>query len=223
MAATTGGLLTVLSTDERAPLRAAGQRRRWPKGRTLFCDGDQSDTVLLVERGQVKLSRFDEHGDEDVLAILEPGELLGELAAVDGEPRSATATALDDVEAFVVSADTFREVMAASPEVAAALLRTITFRLRAAGTTRVELARADTVQRVARRIVELAERFAETDDDGAIRITLPLSQEELAAWAGASREAVVKALKILRDRGLIETRRREIRVLDLAGLEKKAR
>lgn len=212
---------TLNEQDQRA-LRAVGQWRRWRRGATLFFEGDHSDTVLVLEIGRVKLVRTDETGEDDVLAIFGKGDLLGELAALDGKPRSATAVALDDVEAFVIPADAFRAAMVRQPAVASALLSTVSERLRTAGEARVEMARADTQRRVARRLVELAERFGEEDGD-AIRIDLSLSQEELAGWAGASREAVVKALKTMRDRGMIETKRREIIVLDLDRLTTAAR
>ena len=86
----------------------------------------------------------------------------------------------------------------------------------------MEFGTHDTLGRVARRLVELTGRYGEADGDG-LRITLPLSQEELAGWTGSSREAVVKALRTMRSRGWIATARREIRVLDLDALERRAR
>ena len=96
-------------------------------------------------------------------------------------------------------------------------------RLRDADRQQVDFAAYQTLGRVARRLVELVERFGEESDDGSVRITLPITQEELAGWAGASREATAKALHELRDLGLIETARRDITVRDLAGLERLVR
>jgi CRP-like cAMP-binding protein len=94
-------------------------------------------------------------------------------------------------------------------------------RLRDADEKRVEFAAYDSVGRVARRLVEMAGRFGDPEGLG-VRITLPLTQEELAGWTGSSREAVSKALQALRDRGLIETKRRAVTVLDLEGLTRRA-
>jgi CRP/FNR family transcriptional regulator, cyclic AMP receptor protein len=155
------------------------------------------------------------------VAVIGPGELLGELSAIDGEPRSATATALEPLEVHVLTSDEFVALLEKSPAATLGILRSVIGRLRDSDKRRVEFGALDTVGRVGRLLVELAERYGE-EVDGAIRIGLPLSQEELAGWAGASREAVVKALRTLRARGWIETARREIKVLDLPGLARRS-
>ena len=203
--------------EELAALKRLGHRRRFRKGTTLFRDGDQSDSVLLIESGHVKLCHIDMEGREHVIAVLDPGEMVGELSAVDGLPRSATAMAVEAVDAVVISADAFNQFVETQPRAAAALLRVITRRLRDADRARIEFGTHDTFGRVASRLVELAERFGE-ESDGAVRITLPITQDELAGWTGSSREAVVKALRSMRSRGWIETARRQIVVLDLAAL-----
>jgi CRP-like cAMP-binding protein len=94
-------------------------------------------------------------------------------------------------------------------------------RLRDADEKRIEFSAYDSVGRVARRLVEMAARFGDPQDQG-LRITLPLSQEELAGWTGSSREAVSKALQSLRSKGLIETERRAVTILDLPRLASRA-
>ena len=205
-----------------AALRALGQRRRVRKGTGLFHEGDRSDRVLVVVSGRVKVSNLRPDGGEDVVAIVGPGELLGELAAIDGEPHSCSATAVEAVEVISIPAEAFNAFAAERPDVALGLLRAVTRRLRDADRKRVEFGTHDTLGRVARRLVELADRYGENDRDG-VRITLPLSQEELAGWTGSSREAVVKALRTMRARGWIRTARREIRILDRDALEHRAR
>jgi CRP-like cAMP-binding protein len=100
-------------------------------------------------------------------------------------------------------------------------MRMLVTRLRDADSKRVEFTAFDTVGRVARRLVELAERFGTASDD-RVEIALALSQEELAGWTGSSREAVSKALQSLRGRGWIETKRRGITILDLDALRKRS-
>lgn len=187
----------------------------------MFHEGDTSDRVLLLLDGQVKVSYYTNEGREVVLAIRGPGELLGELGAIDGNPRSATATALDPAEVHMVGVDEFRAFLEGNPRVALLLLEMVTTRLRDADRKRIEFMAHDTVGRVASRLVEMAERFGEAAD-GGIRITLPISQEELAGWTGSSREAASKALAALRNRGLIETQRRHITILDLPALRTRA-
>jgi CRP-like cAMP-binding protein len=204
-----------------ALLRAEGRARRFRTGATLFHEGDNSDWIGLVVKGRVKVSCYGADGRERLVAVIGPGELLGELSAIDGEPRSATATALEPLDAHVLTSDEFVALLEKHPSATLGILRSVIGRLRDSDKRRVEFGALDTVGRVSRLIVELAERYGE-EADGVIRIHLPLSQEELAGWAGASREAVVKALRQLRSRGWIETGRREIRVLDLPAIERRS-
>lgn len=211
-----------LTPEERDDFEGRGRRRRWPRGAAIFNEGGRSDFVASVVRGRVKASYFTDDGDEVVLAIRGPGALIGDMSAIDEEPVSATVTALEPIEALVVPVDSFMEYLQRHPRVALMLLRNMSRRLRDSDRKRIEFSAFDTLGRVARRIVELAEDFGETDGGDGIRITLPLSQEELAGWTGSSREAVSKALRALRNRGWIETHRRAITVLDIDSLRKRS-
>jgi CRP/FNR family transcriptional regulator, cyclic AMP receptor protein len=102
------------------------------------------------------------------------------------------------------------------------LLKLLAHRLRDADRKRIEFASLDTQGRVAARIVELSARFGQPRPDGSVLITLPLSQEQLATWVGSSREATAKALGQLRERGLVETGRRRLTVVDLRALQARA-
>lgn len=210
-----------LTPEERERLARDGRRRRFPRGSTLFNEGERSDRVVIVLSGRVKVSYFTEHGREVVLAVRSSGDILGELSALDGEPRSATATALEPVEALVLAAGQFRDFVCTHPRTALVLLEMLSGRLRDADRKRVEFGAYDSVGRVARRLVELAEDYGVPDVNG-VRIALPLSQEELAGWIGASRKAVGNALQWLRGRGLVETRRRSITIRDVEALRKRA-
>ena len=216
-----GGFLGGLEPDERASLKEAGRTRVHRRGTTLLNEGDTSDRVIIVTKGRVKVSYFTEDGREVMLAVRGPGDLLGELSAFDGEPHSATADAMEEVETLTLSRTAFAEWLKQNPRVALSLLELLTRRLRDADLKRIEFTAYDTVGRVARRLLELSERFGEETDDG-LKITLPLSQEELASWTGCSREAASKALQALRKRGLVETRRRAVVVLDREGLARRA-
>lgn len=216
-----GSFFATLSDEEREALRTRGAKRPFPAGAFLFTEGDSSDHVFVVMSGRLKLCSFTEDGREVVLGIRGPGDLLGEFAAIDEEPRSASVAALEAVEALVIPSERFLDFLTEHPLVAIRLLRSLTRKLRDADRKRVEFGAYDTAGRVARRLVELAERFG-TGDAGGVRIDLPLTQEELAGWTGSSREAVAKALKTLRDRGWIETRRRSIVVVDADALRRRS-
>lgn len=210
-----------LDPGDRDALVRLGRRRRWPPGSSLFLEGESCSTVIIVVEGRVKVFSLTEHGEEIVLAVRGPGALLGEFSAVDGEPRSASVTALEPVSALVVPIAAFIEYLRAHGPAGIALLQMVTAKLRDADRKRVEFAAYDIAARVSRRLLELAERFGEPEGEG-VRISVALTQDELAGWVGASREAVAKALRVLRSRGLVRTGRRSMTVLDLDGLRRRA-
>jgi CRP-like cAMP-binding protein len=194
-----------------------GVRRRFRRGEALFSAGDISDRVLLIERGWLKITHSSPDGRESVLGLRGPGEVVGELSTLDGSPRSATAVAVDDVEAIVVPGRDFERALDQHGDATRALLRILAGRLRDADRKRIEFSTLGTLGRVASRLLELAERFGEETPDG-LRVELPLSQEELAAWCGSSREATVKALRQLRELGCVTTGRRSVTIHDRDAL-----
>ena len=211
------GFLGALSAPERDALQERASRRRHTRGAVLFHEQDESDRVVVVLSGRVKVSTVTDDGREVVLAFRGPGDLIGELSSIDRRPRSATVSAVEPVEALTLAASEFRAFLHAHPRVALLLLEMLTRRLRDADRKRVEFAAHDTVGRVSARLVELAEAHGRPVG-GGVEITLPLSQEELAGWTGASREAVGKALQLMRGLGWVATQRRRITVLDLEAL-----
>ncbi|MBB6345436.1 Crp/Fnr family transcriptional regulator [Nonomuraea muscovyensis] len=215
-----GEFLSMLTSDEVDALRAAGRPRRWERGATVMSEGDTSDWVLVLTEGRVKVSSHTSSGTEVVLAVRGPGGLIGEMSSIDGSPRSATVTALEPIAGVVIR--DFAAFLQAHGRVAVLLLRLVTERLRDSDRKRIEYGAYDTTGRVATRLLELADRYGE-QTNGGVRVALPLSQDELAGWTGASREAVSKALRSLRDRGLIETGRRRVVIHDVEGLRKRAR
>jgi CRP-like cAMP-binding protein len=220
--ADTDGFLRELDAPARSAFDGLGARRRFDTGATLFLEGDLGGTVIVIHGGHVKVFATSEDGRGVMLAIRGPGDVLGDLSAVDGAPRNASGTALEPVDAQVISSAAFRTFLADTPGAGLALLRVVIARMRDSDRLRVELGARDTAGRVALRLVELAETAGEPDGD-AIRITMPLTQDDLAGWVSASREAVARALASLRRRGLVATGRREFRILDLEGLRDAAR
>ncbi|MEV3986511.1 Crp/Fnr family transcriptional regulator [Nonomuraea sp. NPDC049758] len=215
-----GEFLSLLTAEEVEALRAAGRPRRWDRGTTVITEGDAADWVLVLTQGRVKVSSHTSSGTEVVLAVRGPGALLGDMSAVDGSPRSATVTALEPIQGIVVR--DFSAFLAGHGRIAVLLLQLLVGRLRDADRKRVEYGAYDTTGRVATRLLELADRYGERTSTG-VRVALPLSQDELAGWTGSSREAVSKALRTLRDRGLIETGRRRVVIHDVEGLRRRAR
>jgi CRP/FNR family transcriptional regulator, cyclic AMP receptor protein len=215
------GFLSSLAPADGRALQELGRTVRFHREATIFNEGDISGRVVLLIRGRVKVSSDLSEGREVVLAIRGPGDLLGELSAIDHRPHSATCTAMEPVEALVIPAETFLDYLVDHPHVALHLLRMLTSRLRDADRKRIEFGAHDMLGRVAARLVELTEQYG-TEDGAGVVIDLPFSQQELAGWIGSSRESVVKALSQLRARGWIETGRRTITVHDLPALRARA-
>ena len=212
--------LASLTPAEAAALEARATRRAYTRGHALFHEHGAPDRVVVLVSGFVKLSRVSEDGREVILAIRGPGDLIGEQSAIDGRPRSATATALDEMTALALSRDDFIALLECEPRIALVVLRMLSARLREADVGRMELSLQDATGRVAARILELAERFGAAAGAG-VEIHLPISQEELAGWTGCSRDSVVKALQSMRGLGWIETGRRRITVLELDQLRRR--
>jgi CRP/FNR family transcriptional regulator, cyclic AMP receptor protein len=210
-----------LTAEEAGDLRAAAGVRRYTRGETLFHQGDDAGSVHVLLSGHVKVAQVTAEGREVILAFPGPGDLLGDLSAIDGQPRSATVRALEDVEALVLPGGGFRALLERRPRLALLLLRTTIARLREADRQRVDYAVHDVVGRVARRLVELCDRFG-AEREGGVDTGLAITQDELAAWAGSSREAVAKAMGLLRSLGWVQTERRRVVVRDLAALRRYA-
>ncbi|MBW8481476.1 Crp/Fnr family transcriptional regulator [Actinomadura parmotrematis] len=223
-----GSFLAELSARDRADLEELGRTREYARAEVLFPEGELSSWVAVLLSGQIKAYTNLENGGEALLAVRGPGSLLGEVAAIDRLPRSATVVTLEPARALTLTAAEFMDFLQTHGAASVLMMRMLCQRWRDADRKRAEFGRYDATGRVAERLVELAERFGTpyapgANGAGSVQITLQLSQQELAGWVGASREAVSKALRTLRAHDLIETGRRKIIVHDLAALRRHAR
>lgn len=208
---------SLLDADDRHALERVATRRSYPRGSVVLHHGDDSTSVLVLLEGRVKITADTIDGHEALLAFRGPGDVVGELGAIDGQPRAASVTTLEPVTALACAASEFRALLTSRPAIGVALLQLVVERLRGADAERAEFGAHDVLGRVALRLCALADRFG-AEQDAGIEITLPLTQEELASWCGASREAVAKGLNTMRSLGWIETRRRAIVVTDIDAL-----
>ena len=216
-----GDFLAALPVSAAEELRRLGARRRFPAGATLFFEGDPAHEALVLLSGAVKVSVGSTDGKEIVLEVFEAGALLGELSVLDGKPRSATVTALVPVEVLAVAAGSFNEFLDRHPPVLRRLLVDVIGRLRSRVRHQLEFGAGDALGRVCARLADLADRYGEPDGD-AVAVRSPLNQTELAAWTGLSREAVVKALRALRQLEWIDVSGRTFLVKDLERLRARA-
>lgn len=222
----TGGgtrrFLDELADEHRTALLALGRRRHFDNGAHLLRAGDRSGMVVVIQSGYAKVVATTAEGGAALLSAVGPGELLGELAAVTGEPHSVDVVALEDLEAVAIPAGDFVTFLEVTPGATLTLLRTVMRRLRDADARAIEFTTLDVVGRLANRLVHLADEHGQAGE-GGVEITLRLSQEELAAWTGATRETVSRALQMLRLSGWIEVGRRRITVVNRAALARRAK
>ncbi|MCW2769365.1 MAG: Crp/Fnr family transcriptional regulator, partial [Aeromicrobium sp.] len=201
-----------------ASMASASLRR----GEILFSEGDDGNQLYVVTEGKIKLGRTSPDGRENLLAILGPGQMFGELSFFDPGPRSATATAVTDVELKSLGHEALSPVLNAHPDVAHALLNQLAGRLRRTNEVVGDLVFSDVPGRVAKALLDLASRFGRRADDG-IHVNHDLTQEELAQLVGASRETVNKALADFASRGWLRLEPRSVVILDLERLQRRAR
>lgn len=208
-----------LSTEGQRKLIAAGTPRAWSPGAVLIRESDVSDHVILLVSGRVKISSAAPSGRQVMMAIRGPGDLLGEVSAIDGGERSATVTALTDVRAVSLTGAEFHRFMIGTPSVTVELLKLVVGRLRESTRRRLENGVYDVPSRTARLLIDYARLYGEPVRGGVV---VKLRQSELAEAAGASREAVAKALRIFRDAGAVRTNRGSFDVLRLDVLDRYA-
>jgi len=211
-----------LSDDARTELFALGRRRRVPKGEVILRADDDGSQVMVVERGRAKVSLSSVAGREVILEVYDDGCILGELSAIDGEPRSATVTALTDLDLVVIRQGDFREFLRRHADVAISLLELLVAKVRSATDRELEFSTASALSRTCRALREFADRYGASTADGLV-VDVPLSQQELAAYVGLSREALVKALASLRSLGWVSTSGRRYRIIDEDALSDCAR
>ena len=198
----------------------AGQmrQRRFRRGEVIFHQGDIGDSLQVVTAGSVKIFLSSPEGEEAIIATLRPGEFFGELALLDGAPRSTTATAIEPSETLALPRERFLELLPEDPRIVQALLQALAGELRRLTGHVEELHFLDLPGRLAMRLVRLA-RDADPAARGRVELDWPYTQSELAGMIGGTRQSVNRLLSQLADSGLLTIERDALIIQDLAQLE----
>ncbi|TRW43261.1 Crp/Fnr family transcriptional regulator [Georgenia yuyongxinii] len=215
-------LFEALDEQDQAALRSLMSETSLRRGETLFNEGDPGDRLYILTEGKVKLGHTAPDGRENLLAVLGPGELLGELTLFDPGPRSTTATAVAPTRLLELEHQDLMEFLEGRPSLAKHMLKALAQRLRRTNESLADLVFSDVPGRVAKALLDLADRFGEITDDG-VHVPHDLTQEELAQLVGASRETVNKSLAEFVSRGWIRLEGRAVLLLDLDRLRRRAR
>lgn len=192
------------------------------RGERLFDEGDDGDSMYVVLDGKLKLTRTAADGRENLLSVLGPGEMFGELSLFDPRPRTSSASAITDATLAALRHDALLPRLRERPDISLHMLRALARRLRRANDVTADLVFTDVPGRVAKALLDLAGRFGQQGPDG-LHVHHDLTQEELAQLVGASRETVNKALADFATRGWLQISARSVLVFDADRLRKRAR
>ena len=206
-----------LSDEDIRELAGVARRRTFRAGEVIFHRDDPGQVLYVIKEGKVKICLISPDGQEISLVVFGKGEYFGELALLDGLPRSADAIALEKVECYTLQRSDFHKAIMKTPQIAIQVLDVLSQRLRRTDQQVEDLIFLDVYGRVAKKLLDLAETHGIQVEDG-VRIDVRLTQQELASMVGASRESVNKVLGYFTDKQFISTDKHRItlhRVTDL--------
>lgn len=215
-------LFTALDESAAVSLRQSMDSVKISKGSVLFAEGDEGDHLYVIVEGKLKLGTSSGDGRENLLSILGPGEMFGELSLFDPGPRTSTATAVTDARLLSLGQEKLIPWLAENPNVALQLLARLAQRLRRTNEAVGDLVFSDVPGRVAKALIDLGERFGKQTDDGLF-VHHDLTQEELAQLVGASRETVNKALADFAGRNWLKLDGRAVLITDFERLSKRGK
>jgi CRP/FNR family transcriptional regulator/CRP/FNR family cyclic AMP-dependent transcriptional regulator len=202
-------VLGLLPRAELEALLPTLRRRSYRRGETLYHQGDPGSVVHVMLEGRAKVVIPSESGEEAVLTVLGPGDVHGEMALLDGEPRSATVVALEAVVTAIISRESFLDLLKRSPGAVEGVLAGLARTIRRLSSEVGDLMFLDLQGRLAKKLLELADIHGHESEDG-IEIQAALTQEDLAGMIGATRPRVNQLLGSFEDRGAISRRNRRI-------------
>lgn len=215
-------LFTALDDAAAVSLRVSMDSVKINKGAILFKEGDSGEHVYVIVEGKLKLGTSSGDGRENLLSILGPGEMFGELSLFDPGPRTSTATAVTDARLLSLSHAKLIPWLRENPDVSLQLLARLAQRLRRTNEAVGDLVFSDVPGRVAKALIDLGERFGKQTPEGLF-VQHELTQEELAQLVGASRETVNKALADFAGRGWLRLDGRAVLITDLERLTKRGK
>jgi CRP-like cAMP-binding protein len=209
-----------LNEEDLGALADACRVRRFAPGVVLFHAEDSGDTLFVVRSGQVKVV-LETAGEDHILCLCGPGDYLGELSLIDGQPRSATAVAVEAVEVLALHSRDLLALIERRPTIGRAIMVRLAGMVRLVNEQMQDLLALDATARIAKKLLELADAHGEVTEEG-IRIRLPLTQRELGQMVGVTREKINRALEQFEQRGALTNGRQGITIQRPELLRKRA-
>ncbi|BBZ35738.1 Crp/Fnr family transcriptional regulator [Mycolicibacterium confluentis] len=216
------GIFQGVAPDAVAALARSLEPAVYPRGHTVFREGEPGESLFIITSGKVKIGRRTPDGRESLITLMGPADMFGELALFDPGPRTSTVTTLTEVEVVIMDHDALRSWIRDRPQIAEQLLRVLARRLRRTNDSLSDLIFTDVPGRVAKQLLDLAKRFGVREGE-SLRVDHELTQEELAQLVGSSRETVNKALSDFVQRGWIRRQGKTVFIDDAARLARRAR
>jgi CRP-like cAMP-binding protein len=213
-------LFAGLPPDDLAALAARLRPRRYSRGEAVFLHGDPGTSLCIVETGRIKVGFTSAEGREVIFEIANPGDEFGELALLDGEPRSADAVAIEASTLLLLHREDFTAQLERRPRIALQLLAALSSRLRRNAEIMQDAVFLDVPARLARTILRLAADETATQQGGRT-LTPPLYQSDLAGIVGTTRETLNKWLGVYESQGIIRLEKGRIAVLDADALRRR--
>ncbi len=189
------------------------QKRIYKKNNMILMEEDTGDTLFILNKGSVKITRMSDEGREVILSIMGEGDFFGEMSIFDGESRSANVIALEDTEVFILKRGDFLDLLEKHPKIAIALLQEMAVRLRKSDQQIEGLSLSDAESRIAMTIIRLAEDLGVIKMGQVIVESLPF-QQDIANMAGTSRETVSRMLKLLERKNWIQRKGRKLIIMN---------
>jgi CRP/FNR family cyclic AMP-dependent transcriptional regulator len=213
-------LFAGLADEDIRGLMALAKRRTFRSGEVIFHREDPGQVLYVIKEGKVKISLISPDGQEISLVVFGKGECFGEIAILDGLPRSADAVALEKVECYTLQRSDFHNAIMKNPKIAIQIIEVLTRRLRSTDQMVEDLIFLDVYGRVAKKLLELADTHGTKVDDGT-RIDVRLTQQEIASMVGASRESVNKVMGYFTDKNFISADKHKITLHRISELERR--
>jgi CRP/FNR family transcriptional regulator, cyclic AMP receptor protein len=202
-------LFADLPDEDIRALMAVARKRTFRAGEVIFHREDVGQVLYVIKEGKVNICLMSPEGQEISLVVLGKGDFFGELAILDGLPRSTDAIALERVECYTLQRSDFHNAIMKNPKIAIQVLEILSRRLRKTDDKVEDLVVLDVYGRVAKKLLDLAHEHGVNTEDGT-RIDMRLTQQDLASMVGASRESVNKVLGYFTDKGYISSDKHKI-------------
>ena len=215
-------LFKTLTPEDRVELARLLRVQRVKKGEVLFRKESEGSTLYIIQEGAIKIVLSSKLGDEMIVTLFSKGDFFGEMSLLDGMPRSADAVAIEPSRLLLLSRADFLRFLKKNDSAMETILASLSMRLRKTDDLLEDASFLNIPARFAKKLLEIGETFGRKEGD-SIKISLRLSQKDLADMIGATRESINKELRVLREKGLVSTTDKAICIHDVHRLRSRAR